>query len=193
MTDRRSVAIHEAGHAVIGRVVGLPCGLASIVPDDDLECEGRAIVGDADTAWNEWQLREKFRGHESAVRARIIAAQAGYEAEAEIVGQATGNDDDDREVAAACAEDLSVLEDREAAALDRLRRAARHLVRWHRGEIERVAAALQDHQALTGDEIDALLPPMLMSRPVTWDLVVAQRDKTEVVNLGPSLRIGPEV
>lgn len=172
MSDRRATAVHEAGHAVIGRVVTLPCGGASIVPDDDLGSYGAAIVGSADDAWHEWQLREKFRDYTSAVRARIITAQAGHEAEAEILGVATGNDDDDREVAAACAEDLGVPAEREEAALDRLRRAARQLARRHRTDIERVAAALQERSTLTAEEIDALLPAGFMAHPVTWALAL---------------------
>lgn len=174
MSERRATAVHEAGHAVIGRVVTLPCGGASIVPDNDLGSYGAAVVGNADDAWHQWQLREKFRDYPSAVRARIITAQAGHEAEAEILGDATGLDEDDREVAAACAEDLGVPPERENAVVGRLRRAARQLVRRHRADIERVAAALEAHGTLTGDEVDALLPPTFMSRPVTWALALSE-------------------
>jgi hypothetical protein len=36
MNRRKRVAYHEAGHAVIGRVLALPCGSATIVPDYDV-------------------------------------------------------------------------------------------------------------------------------------------------------------
>lgn len=181
MSDKRHTAIHEAGHAVIGRAVALPCGGATIVPNGDLGSYGAATVGSADDAWHQWQLREKFRDYLSAVRARIITVQAGHEAEAEILGLAIGNDDDDREVAAACAEDLGVPVEREDAVVDRLRRAARQFVRRHRTDIERVAAALEERSTLTGEEIDALLPPTFMSRPVTWDLALPKDDEALVI------------
>ena len=173
MTSRRATAVHEAGHAVIGRVVTLPCGGASIRPDDGLECEGHAVIGSADVTMPQWEMREKFRDYASAVRARIITAQAGHEAEVEILGVATGLDDDDRDVAAACVEDLNVPVERENAVLDRLRRAARQLAHRHRADIERVANALEEREVLTEEEIDALLPLGFMARPVTWALAHA--------------------
>jgi hypothetical protein len=33
--DLLHIAVHEAGHAVIGRVLGMECGPVTIVPDDD--------------------------------------------------------------------------------------------------------------------------------------------------------------
>jgi ATP-dependent Zn protease len=39
-----SIAYHEAGHAVRGRVLGLDCGSATIAPDDD--AAGHAITAD---------------------------------------------------------------------------------------------------------------------------------------------------
>lgn len=51
----------------------------------------------------------------------------------------------------------------------RLRRAARQLVRRHCTDIERIAAALMERCVLSGDEIDAMLSPGFMARPATWD------------------------
>lgn len=168
MTDRRHIAIHEAGHAVIGRVLTMACGGATIVPDDELGSEGHAVIADVETTIRQWEMREKFRDYVSAVRGRIIAIQAGHEAEAELLGRAAGDDEDDRICAAALIEDAGIAADREGRSLLRLREAARALVRRHRGAIERVAAALSERGALTGDEIDAMLPPGFMARPATW-------------------------
>ena len=33
-TQREHTAVHEAGHAVIGRVLGIPCGHATILADE---------------------------------------------------------------------------------------------------------------------------------------------------------------
>ncbi len=174
MSDRYHIAIHEAGHAVIGRAMTMVCGGATIVPNDDLEADGNAVVADADAAIRQWEMREKFRDHTSAVRGRIITVQSGHEAEAEILGVATSNDEDDCECAEAMIEDAGFPDGSDALALTRLRRFARQLVRQHRADIERVAAALLEREALTGEEIDAMLPPGFMARPVSWALALAE-------------------
>lgn len=173
MDDRYHTAIHEAGHAVIGRKLTMACGGATIKAEDDLDAAGHAIVADADTTWRAWEMREKFRDLSSVVRGRIITVQAGHEAEAAILGEAQGDDEDDRECAEAMVEDAGFPEGCEAAALVRLRRFARQLARRHRADIERVAAALMELEALTGEEIDAMLPPGFMARPETWALALS--------------------
>ncbi|WP_411904178.1 ATP-dependent metallopeptidase FtsH/Yme1/Tma family protein [Methylorubrum thiocyanatum] len=172
MGDRYHTAIHEAGHAVIGRKVTMVCGGATIKADDDLDAAGHAIVADADTTWRAWEMREKFRDLTSVMRGRIITIQAGHEAEAEILGEPLTGDDDDRECAEAMVEDAGFPEDQDAVVLARLRRFARQLARRHRADIERVAAALMERETLTGEEIDAMLPPGFMARPETWALAV---------------------
>lgn len=178
MNDRRYIAIHEAGHAVVGRAVTLPCGEATIVPSDPLGSSGNAIVATADMAWREWELREKFRDYASACRARILAAMAGHEAEAVILCSAECCDEVDRAISAAEMTDLGIPDGREAAVEARLRQATRQLVRRHRADIERVAAALLERETLTGPEIDAMLPPGFMARPVTWALAPADSPAT---------------
>lgn len=41
---RYAAAIYEAGHAVIGRVLGLACGEATIEPSTDSEILGYAVI-----------------------------------------------------------------------------------------------------------------------------------------------------
>ena len=108
MTSRRHTAIHEAGHAVVGRAVALPCGEATIIPNDDLGSYGNAIIASADAAWHQWELRKKFRDYASACRARILAAMAGREAESVILGVVEGDDEADRELIAAEMADLAI-------------------------------------------------------------------------------------
>jgi len=59
---RRPTAYHEAGHAVIGRVLGMTCGGATIVPDYDACAWGNAII-DVDDQSN----RENRSRHLSAL------------------------------------------------------------------------------------------------------------------------------
>jgi hypothetical protein len=42
--DLYPAAVHEAGHAVIGRVTGMSCGKATIIADHD--SAGHAVVKD---------------------------------------------------------------------------------------------------------------------------------------------------
>ena len=57
----RRTAYHEAGHAVTGRVLGLVCGDATIVPDFEEMVAGVAITRDHFTADDAWEMRGKFR------------------------------------------------------------------------------------------------------------------------------------
>ncbi len=43
-----------------------------------------------------------------------------------------------------------------------------------RADIEMVAGMLMERGTLTGEEIDAALPPGFMARPVTWALALAE-------------------
>src|SRR5664279_3507967 len=96
--DKWHPAIHEAGHAVIRRVLNMVCGDVTIVQDDD--SAGYAICSDQWEIYKEWQLQGRFRGDgdtESVIlRGRIITFMAGAEAEAVIIGNCRGGDDDDR-------------------------------------------------------------------------------------------------
>jgi len=98
----RPTAIHEAGHAVIGRVLGLLCGHATITPDDD--SGGHSIIADAQEVVQLWETTGRFREHVSAWRGRIMAMQAGVEVEIEILGTCCGGDGMDRSQIALMAE-----------------------------------------------------------------------------------------
>ena len=76
-------AIHEAGHAVIGRVLSLSCGHATIIPDSDSagHSAGHAITHDPYKCLHEWEIRGHCRWDDNAVwRARVITWMAGVEA-----------------------------------------------------------------------------------------------------------------
>jgi len=87
-------AYHEAGHAVIGRVLRLACGYASIKPYADFlrDWAGSAKIHDPWTTVTDWGLdvaanpvrfRRKLR---AAFRGTIVALMAGEEAERELYG-----------------------------------------------------------------------------------------------------------
>lgn len=50
----RGTAIHEAGHAVIGRVLGMICGHATIIADEAEGEAGHTITADPHMIAYEW-------------------------------------------------------------------------------------------------------------------------------------------
>ena len=61
--ELRRAAYHEAGHAVVQRVVGMLCGSATIVPDHEEMTAGFAIIHDPWAVYSAWERRGKFRNH----------------------------------------------------------------------------------------------------------------------------------
>ncbi|MFJ7441309.1 hypothetical protein ACIQW5_27105 [Methylorubrum thiocyanatum] len=173
MSARYHTAIHEAGHAVVGRVLTMACGGATILANEAEGEAGHSITSDPMVILGEWDRRGKWRGTDmglaSVYRGRIIAVMAGAEAEAEILGECSGGDGDDRYQVALMLYEIAGEEAHERIEI-RLRRFAQQLARKHRTDIERVAAALMERETLTGEEIDAMLPPGFMAQPVTWAL-----------------------
>lgn len=143
-------AVHEAGHAVVGRKLGIPCGHVSIEVDED--SSGHSITGDVWDVISAWEARGKFRDVRSAYVGRILTMMAGTEAVLEIVGaiDELGDDDDLQQV-------VFMLDDVGNLSYKRLRTACRALVRRHRRSIEEVAAALLTHQTLPPEGVDELL------------------------------------
>ena len=80
-------AVHEAGHAVIGRVLALACGEASIDPHPQVEglLGYTAIYAGSTKTRDEWDRRRKFRHYDAYDHAHIMSIMAGAEAQAELV------------------------------------------------------------------------------------------------------------
>src|SRR4051812_13699357 len=76
--DPQHTAIHEAGHAVIARVLTLACGGATIVPNFDDGAAGHSIIEEPWSCVSEWEKRGKVRDSDDAVwHAQIISLMAG--------------------------------------------------------------------------------------------------------------------
>jgi ATP-dependent Zn protease len=141
----KTVAYHEAAHAVIARVLTLKCGYARLKRGDGGVIDGgNTKVSEAEECVSEWRRRGKVRDSQDAAWvARIITAMAGTEATAELLGVKECSErmeGDDREQIARALEEIAPPDgDRYEA---RLRRMTRMLVRRHKRRIHRVAKAL---------------------------------------------------
>lgn len=158
MTIReRSTAVHEAGHAVIGRILKQVCGSVTIVPDHD--SLGHSIAADPFVTMSAWEEQGRYRDEASVFRGRMLAMMAGAEAEVAILGRCAGGDGDDRREIEWMAISGLGLDDEAARAayLARLRSRATWLCRRHRELIETVADALMQAGTLQADEVTAFV------------------------------------
>ena len=153
----RHGAIHEAGHAVIGRVLKQVCGHALTIRQNRKEGEaGHGIVADPCDTLEHWWKIERYRGHDeynSIMLGRIMCFMAGRESEEEVLGTCAGGDTDDQRqinlmLDSLLPQDMEM--SRFQANYHRLRRHTRELVRRHRATIEHVAALLLERKTSTG-------------------------------------------
>lgn len=154
---RYVTAIHEAGHAVISRVLGLPCGEVTIESDDDQEL-GYAAVDDPG---RDWQRGDGPR--RPLIEASCVGLYAGAEAERIIVGNTVAGDGPDCSKATSL---ISIVGVRGAVFVGddvweryeaRLRSRSVALVKKHRWQIERVAHALTEQGTLTDEQVNELI------------------------------------
>jgi len=156
--ERLHTAYHEAGHAVIGRILTLTCGSATIVANEEDGEAGHGIIADPYVTDDAWQRRGKYRQFDSVLIGRILTYMAGAEA-AEFMGHSQGGDGDDRRQIAHAMDNLSrsMSHERWDRFERRMRAMTRTLVRRHRERIERVAQALLDRHTLSSEEIGKLV------------------------------------
>jgi hypothetical protein len=122
-----TVAIHEAGHSVLSRVLQLPSGKATI------DGEPGAFLKDDHNL------------------ASLLTAMAGSVAEVELLGRASaGGVAGDRPKVLALIDALDLDSDTAWT-------VTRQLVELHRARIAAVAEALLQHGELSADEIDQLM------------------------------------
>src|SRR4051794_34708970 len=82
----QAVAVHEAAHAVIGRVLGLECAETAIFEACTDGGVGISRTHPVETTLAAWAAKGKRRKRASVYRAMIMAAMAGEIAEDDIVG-----------------------------------------------------------------------------------------------------------
>ena len=172
---RRHVAVHEAGHAVIARVLNVPCGDASIADgiecDFDIEQSASGWLGTANLASHEatvgaWIYQGRWRGHRTAYIARAIAFMAGAEAEIAIFGENVPDGDGrDREGVD------EIIVGAPGWIEPRLSSWTRTLCRRYAQRIEAVAEALLREVMLTDAQVRALMSVEKRPHQAPWDAI----------------------
>lgn len=156
VNDPWNLAIHEAGHAVVAHVLGLPYGNVTVEADDD--SAGHIVLADQWGILEAWEKREKWcRDEETAIRARTMCVMAGREAEEECLGHCEGGDGDDQYWVVMMLDSSAIPAERLERWEARLRRHARGLVRRHRSAIEHIARELMAKQRLSSAAVMNLL------------------------------------
>jgi len=145
-------AVHEAGHAVIARVLGVNSGYANLVPDYEEQTPSHAFIFDALQAWEWNRLHPRRSGDDRPFwRGRVIATMAGVEAEREIIGWCAGDAEHDCRRCDPMG-DNPAYSNGPPELSARMRRFARQLVKRHRNAILSFA-----EQLIAADELDELL------------------------------------
>jgi hypothetical protein len=151
---------------VIGRVLTLACGSASIKSDYEKMKAGFSICFDPYECEQEWQKRGKYRDRNAVWHARIITYMAGAETERELLGKRAIGDANDKLEIARMASEIGFQWKR---AEPRLRAMTRMLVRRHGPRIEHVAKALLAETTLSSRQLDKLVGRSVADvKPNNW-------------------------
>jgi ATP-dependent Zn protease len=156
----RRTAVHEAGHAVIGRVLKQVCGPASIRPNPAEDEAGYSICADPYDTLGYWDDLGRWRGPDALVSiicGRIMIYMAGRAAEEEFFGSCAGGDGDDRRQINLMLDRLLPSDADVPHYAKRLRSHTQALVRRHRDAIACIAALLLARKTLQSEEIERAL------------------------------------
>ncbi len=156
--QQRRLAFHEAGHAVLGRVLGLPCGGATIIAAEEHEL-GHAVIDDPIRTWGRGDGPRR-----PLIEASCVCLYAGAEAERALLNVIDEfHDGPDCSKATSL---ISIIGVRGARFVGdevweryeaKLRRRANQMVRSHASTVERLAELLLKIEAVSGSQIDALM------------------------------------
>jgi hypothetical protein len=142
--DIRSVAVHESGHAVIHRILGLPCGPAHITAG----CKPSGVSS------HYVPLNPDKKRQHIVARKTISGLLAGREAEIILLGTDTAGFTGDLEIIGLYLRQAKPPKDEDVEHwLFKLRMHTRRLVRKYRVAIDAVARALAKHERLSGERI----------------------------------------
>lgn len=151
LNDPWDAAVHEAGHAVISRVLNMACGDVTIIPDFDDGSAGHALIFDPWEIAGLWERQNRYRKFDMVLHGRIMAMMAGAIAETVLIGHSQdGADGDDQRSIALMFEECSA---GDVATFERLQRFTQLLCRRHAARIQLVAEALRRKPHLSDDEV----------------------------------------
>jgi hypothetical protein len=158
-SERKAViAHHEAGHAVIARVLGLEVDSVTIIPDPVADTAGICFRDDA--MW--LALYADLATRLSAIEKNVVVSLAGPAAESQYLGKretvATGGDLKMAKAHVQLALELSGRDHSEYHELfGQLSLETKILVSQYWSAIERVAHGLLDFSTLNGTDVDDLI------------------------------------
>lgn len=159
--DINHIAVHEAGHAVIGRALGMECGLVTIEPDSN--SAGHSITLDPLHTLERREHIGRFREERSVLVGYIVSLMAGAESEGILLGHCQGGDGEDRRWLDFALDSLQRPGTETQAGLtkfeQRLRRSCRRLVRHHKNNIQTVADMLLERKTIDGAVLDEMIKP----------------------------------
>lgn len=168
--SRKSVAYHEAGHAVLDIFFGFPVQIATIIATDDF---GGRVVGPSVRELNFDHVRFPRRERRMAARQTILSLYAGRAAQLLATPHADPEDwAGDDQKAMLLSEEFGVFprymssvgDEFHFRYMERLRRESGKLVRRLQAPIRAVAESLFEKKTMTGGEIEAITAPFLRSR-----------------------------
>lgn len=163
--DLAATAHHEAGHAVILVVLGIPVTEVSIVDRGD----AHGTCGHP----SPYNMYASPRDIRRAARDCILVSYAGVPAQRLVDPNPHDRHGDDDDVSAyRVSREYQVFprvmqydgDDYHLAFLERLRRESARLVRRHAAAIRHLAKVLLDRKMMTGDEVEAALAAFDLSR-----------------------------
>lgn len=151
---RFSTAVHEAGHAVIGRVLGLPCGRATTIRNVRKGYEGFVRMDDPYYTFEDWEKRGRGRGFDTVLLGQIMVSMAGREAECELLERDAALIGDASDL---CEIEVMMTHGRRPIDLARVRRATRRLVVRHEAKIWEVGVELFKRRSLSKRVLDRMI------------------------------------
>lgn len=178
--DRRRIAVHEAGHAVVGEFVR-PGSVASIT----ITSRGRAL-GYVRQAPDD----DRYLYTEEALQAEISRCLAGTVAEELVLGSASTGAAGDFQQAVQLAQKIILagmsrigiihedtipqeqLHEVQTEILNEAREQVRNMLQDHIDVLEHVADRLQVEETLSGDELRELMAQMIESREAVTQVAV---------------------
>ena len=154
--DLYRTAVHEAGHAVFARALGIEAGGLTIVPEIEASCAGFCEIAPPWLTYEKWDERGRYREMRTVHIGLALVFMGGVAAEAAVLGSIGEGANDDGRRLREMLEEIAADVTGQSRVAHRLQRQAKRIAERHQAPIERVAAALIAAKTLSKDQADDL-------------------------------------